>query len=924
MTGLYRALLRLYPHHFRERFGAAMRYGFEKDLVAARERGRVASAWFVWSTLASTVYHGLSERHGDWRRSGSDGSGTGRLTRQGGGEMMEMVGREVRQAVRRLLRRPVFAGTALVTIALGVGATTAIFSVVETVLLRALPYEQGDRLVMIGHESLTDRLGMPDGGFLHYSARSRTLEEVGLWIESSGPVVGLGEPVELGQIIASNSLLPTLGVEPVLGRGFVPEDHAAGADPVVIVSHGFWTRHLGADPDAIGEPMLPGSSQTVVGVLPEGFDFLRPEALVVFGNRFDAPDVYYPLSELDPGTARFGNFMYHGVGRLAAGATVEDAQIELDRLMVEAAEAYPGGLTVAQLTEGQFRPRVEALKTELVGDLAGVLWLLAGAVGFVLLIALANVANLFLVRAETRVEELSLRRALGASRGAVRLAYLSESMILSSSGGILGVCLASLATPPLLRLVPGDVPRLDLVGLNGGVALFALGVSLAVGIALGSLPALRAPEGDLRHGLGEGTRGGVGRRRMRLRSFLVSTQVAFALVLLVGSALLYGSFRNLEGVDPGFDTTDALTFRLPLSGSVLRAAGYADGPADARRSAFMLDLTERLETIPGVQRVAFSADLPLDGDEWHDDVALEEAWPAPGDTRPLKVLRVFGGPGYLEAIGATMRLGRDLERSDFAEQPRVVVVNEAFAAQRWPGQDPLGRRLAQYGPGLSPDGDIFYTVVGVVADVREATLMTAPEPTVYLPTVFLPEGNFSMWVSNMVVVVRTDSDPRALLPRVREEVSAFQADVPMNNIATLEEITAESFGQVSFTMTLIALASVVSLLLGVVGVYGAVSYIVAQRMQEFGVRIALGASARAVAAGVLRYATRMGIVGVALGLIVSVAVARVMESLLYGVSARDPLVFVLVAVTLFGVVLVASLAPARRAARIDPVTAMRD
>lgn len=837
---------------------------------------------------------------------------------------MDVIVREMTQAVRRLARRPGFTVAALATMALGIGATTAIFSVVETVLLRSMPYEDGGRLVSIGHVSDTDVLGMPDGGFLHYMDRSNTVESMGLWVESSAPVAGLGEPIELGQIIATHDLLPTLGVEPVMGRGFVPDDHAPGAQPVVLVSHGFWTRHMGADPDAVGKPMLEGSGQTVIGVLPEGFDFLRPEAVVVFGNRFGAPDVYYPLTEFDPATARFGNFIYHAIGRLSPGATVDEAQREFEALMLEATEAYPGGITVTALQEGRYRPRVEGMKAALVGDLAEVLWILLGSVVFVMLIALANVANLFLVRAESRTEEVAVRRALGASRWAVRLAFISESLLVAAGGGALGVALATVATSRLVRLVPGDVPRLDTLALNWTVLSFSLALSVSAGLVLGVIPMLRRETTDLRSGMHASVRSGTGRRRGRLRSLLVGSQVALALTLMVGSGLLFRSFQNLDRIDPGFDGSRTMTLRLPLSGSILTAAGFPSGPpADARRSAFMLAVTERLSDIPGVAGVGFSADLPLDGDEWHDDIAVEGAWPA-ADEPGLKVQRVFIGPGYLGAIGATMLAGREFDRTDFAEQPRVVVVNQSFAEQRWPGQDPVGRRLAQYHPTIDPETDIWYTVTGVVDDVREASLMTPPEPTVYLPAVFLPAGNFSMWISNMVAVVRTEGESRALLPRIREEILAFRPDVPINNIATLDEITEASFGEVRFTMLLIGIASMVSLLLGVVGVYGAVSYIVAQRTREFGLRIALGASRRTVARGIIRYGGMLGAAGVTMGLISAVIAARVMESLLFGVSARDPWVYFLVSVVLFAVVLVACVVPARRAAAVDPVLAMRE
>jgi predicted permease len=427
-----------------------------------------------------------------------------------------------------------------------------------------------------------------------------------------------------------------------------------------------------------------------VGVLPADFAFLRSEAPVVFGNRFDAPDVYYPLEDLDPSSTRFGNFVFHAMGRLAPGATIAEAQGEIEDLMYEAAEAYPGLFTAAQLREGDYRPRVTGLKDALVGDVAQVLWILLSAVGFVLLIALANVSGLFLVRAEARADEIAIRRAIGASRSSVGLAFAAEGALLGLGGGLLGFALATVGTSAVLRLVPGDVPRLDDVGPDPSVLAFTLTLSILAASTLTLAPMLRAPS-ELRSGLVEGGRGGTpGRRRLRARNALVVSQIALALVLLAGSALLLRTFQNLGRVDPGFDASNTLTLRLPLSSSILAAAGYEEGPADARRGRFMMDVAERIARIPGVERVAFSADLPLDGDAWHDSVVEEGGW-RPDIASEMKVLRVFVGPGYLTAIGGSILRGRDIEREDFAEQPRVAVVNESFAAQRWPGEDPIGR-----------------------------------------------------------------------------------------------------------------------------------------------------------------------------------------------------------------------------------------
>ncbi len=893
-------------------------YALERDLEASRGRGRLAVSGFWVRTLFGTLRHGLAER---WGVSGGE-PGRGGVARRAGA-LVDGIVREVRQAVRRLSRRPGFTATVVATLALGIGGTTALFSVIDRVVLRPLPYGDAGRLVLVSHESPTDRLGMTDGGYLEYVARSKTLSEMGLYIEMSSPVAGTGAPLEPGIIMASPSLLPLLRVSPVLGRGFTEEDTDPDADPVAIVTYGYWTRQLGADPDVLGKPVVPGSTRLVVGVLPRGFEFLRPEATVVFGNRFAGPDYFIPLERLDPSAARFGNFMYQSLARLAPGATTADAQRELESLMHDAAVDYPGGFTVTSLEEGGYHPVVERLSDALVGDVAHVLWILMGAVGFVLLIATANVANLFLVRAESRSRELAVRRALGASAPSIAAAFLSESLLLAGLGGALGLALARAGTVWLIRLIPGDVPRLDQVGLDARVLGFAFAVSLLTGLAFGVAPLVRARRTEPRPDPGDESRGGTAPvSRLRTRSALVVVQVAFALVLLVGSGLLLRTFVNLRDVDPGFDPAHVLTLRLSLSRSILAEAGHTEEHGDAARSAFMQDIVDRLAAVPGVERAAYSADLPLDGDEWHDYVATEGAFPR-DLASAIKAARVFIGPGYLEAIGARLARGREFERVDFADQPRVAVVNESFAAERWPGRDPIGRRIAQYSPGVDPSADIWYTVVGVVRDVRETSLMQPAEPTVYLPTVFLPEGNFAMFVSNMVAVIRTAGDPAALLPSIRSAILGLRSDVPINDVETLRHLTARSFQDVTLAMTLLLIAASVSLVLGLIGVYGTVSYVVSRRTREFGLRIALGASARDLWSGVLRQGAVLGILGVGAGIAIALAGGRLLRSMLFGVTAGQPGIYAAVAVALLLVVLIASLIPALRAAAVDPVRAIR-
>lgn len=836
---------------------------------------------------------------------------------------MGAVLRELRFAARRLLRQPSFTMVTAGTLAIGLGATTALYTVVDGVLLRPLPYEDAEQLVFVGHHSTTDLLGMPDGGFVHYSERSQALDQLALYIETSSPVAGGDTPLELGIIQASPELLPLLRVAPVLGRGFTPEDHEAGAPAVALVTHRYWTNHLGSDPDVLGKPVANGSPRTVIGVLPEGFEFERPEALVIFGNRFDAPDMFVPLGRIDPARARFGNFMYHSLGRLAPGATPEAARQELQLLMAEAVDLYPGGLTSTAVQEGAYRAVVVGLQDFLVRDVARVIWILMGACLLVLVIAGANVANLFLVRADARRSELGVRRALGASRRSLAWAFYSESVLISVLGGAAGLALAAVGTRLLLHGAPVALTNAENLGLDGSVVLFALLATVATSVGIGSVPFLRSGRHRARSTLLEGSRGGTaGAERSRTRHALLVGQVAMATVLLIGSTLLVQTFLNLRSVDPGFDGSRTATVRLSLSRAILTAAGRTESASDLARSRFMIDVVDRLERLPGVEVASFSADLPLDGDEWHDYVTTEEDIPE-SNADATRVARVFVGADYFAAIGATLLEGREHSKADFADQPRTVVVNRTFAEQQWPPGTAVGRRIAQFYPGITPELDVWYTVVGVVEDVRETSLMVPAEPTVYLPTAFIPGSNYAMWISNMVAIARVSGDPAAVLPRMRDEILAYRSDVPMNSAATLPEITAASFREVAFATRLISLAAALSMLLGAVGIYGAVSYVVGQRTREFGVRMALGAPAAEVRRLVLSQGGWVGILGTLIGVGVAVFAARILESLLFGVTATEPLLYGGVALGLMTVVLMASLVPAFRASRIDPSTAMR-
>ncbi|MDX1579031.1 MAG: ADOP family duplicated permease, partial [Gemmatimonadota bacterium] len=737
---------------------------------------------------------------------------------------LERVARDIRYAARGLRKHPAFAFAAVLTLGLGIGAVTAIFSVLNGVVLRPLPYADADRVVHIRHTDHDgDNLGMPDGGYFFYGENANSLEEMAAYLELSQPVTGTGRPLELAIILATPSLFDVLRVSPVRGRLFTQADAEPGAPDVALITHAFWLQHFGGDPEVVGRELVDDLPWKIIGVLPPDFEFVRPEASIVFGNSFREPQVLAPLT-MRQSEATFGNFMYQSLARLAPDATAAEAERELTALVPRAAEAYPGGHTVQSLEEGGHRPVVRTVKQALVGGVAGTLWILLGAVGLVLLIGTANVANLVVARAESRRREIAVRRSLGAGLGALARASVVEGVLLAIAGGLLGLALAAVGAQVLLSLAPPDIPRLENVGVDPAVLLFAGGLTLVTGVLFGLFPLLSYARHDARAALGDEARGSTaGRSRQRVRRGLVVVQVAFALVLLVAAGLLLRTFDNLRTVDPGFDSSNVLTLRLSLH-------GLFDG--ELERSQFMNEVTRRLEAIPGVEVASFSGDLPLDGDEWRDDVVVEG--PVTGEPESPDELRVFMGPRYLEAIGARLVRGRELERGDFVGYPRFAVVNERFAAERWPGQDPIGKRLMQ--GGNDPDADVWYTVSGVVGDIREMSLMDPPEATVYLPTVFLPDDAYGMFVQNMPIVIRTSVAPTSLFPAVEREIRAVAPEIPMNSVMTLAEIEARSFQQVSFAMVLILVASIVAVILGVIGIYGVVSYLVSLRSREFGLR----------------------------------------------------------------------------------------
>ncbi|MBW3554496.1 MAG: ABC transporter permease [Gemmatimonadetes bacterium] len=813
--------------------------------------------------------------------------------------------KDFRYALRGLVRSPGFTAIALATLALGIGANTAVFTLVDGVLLRPLPYPESEGLVAITHEGRggEDQLPMSPGLYLVYREHARTLESIGLYQSTVANFVGDdGEAERVDGQSVTPSVFQVLKVPAALGRTLVAQDAEPGADPVVVLSHALWRSRFGGDRDVLGQTVLmDGVSRRVVGVMPAGFT--HPDAQT---------RLWIPFA-VDPTTAPLGSFSPNGVGRLADGATAETVNSELAGLIARLGDLRPdAGPVLGFLEEVELAAVVQPLKQATVGDVSRTLWTLLGMVAFVLLIACANVANLLLVRAEGRQRELALRRAIGAGHWDVIRPFLAESLALTLAGGALGVAVAAVAVETTLALAPAGIPRMSEVGVDLRVLAFTGAVSLIAALLFGLFPSLRFIHSDLSGHLkdGGGRGGTTGRERHRARNTLVVVQVALALVLLVGSGLMIRSLVALLSVDAGFEAEGVLTVRLSVPpGEIAEPAGVAD---------FYRQIQDRLRAQPGVESVGAIGGVPLSGQLGFFGHAIEDH-PTPPDAIPPLAFGTFADPGYFETMGIEVVDGRALSPGDAADAFRGVVVSEAFVQRWWPDGSALGKRLR---PGGGGPGE-WWEIVGVVENVRNRSLEEEPEEIVYYPTV-VGEPAQPGSIRSRDLVVRVSGDPAAFLPALRREVRDVNARIPLANPRTMQEVVEESASRTSFTMVVLSAASLVALLLGMVGIYGVVSYVVSQRTREIGVRMALGAPRTTVRTMVVRQGMTLAAIGVGIGLVGAFAGSQVLETLLYGVSATDPMTYLGVATVLAGVALLASWIPARRAAGVDPAIALRN
>ena len=795
---------------------------------------------------------------------------------------------DLRYAVRTLGARPGFTAIAVLTLALGVGANAAIFSVVDGVLLQPLPFPDADRLVAVWEDH--QGRGGPEqewtgaAGFRDWRAESRSFAGMTAYVGWRPNLTGRDEPERLEGGQVTPEYFAVLGVEPALGRAFLPEEEGVGAPRVVVLSDELWRRRFAAEADLLGTAIsLNGEPHTVVGVLPPGF-----RAPLIGG------ELWRPL-QLDPAAGDRGNYFLRVIARLKPDVALETARADMAGVARGIAERFPDekeGVTSALVP----------LHEQLVGNIRPALLVLLAAVGLVLLIACANVANLLLARAAARGREISVRTALGASRWRVVRQLLTESLVLAGGGGGLGLLLGIWGTDLLKRLAPPGSPRIEEVGVDLRVLGFTLAVALAAGLVFGLAPALQASRPDLAGSLKERA-GGAGHGARRLRGALVMAEVALALTLLVSAGLLVKSFSRLLAVPGGFEPESVLAANLVLS-----SADYPESPAVA---GFFAQLLERLAARPGIEATGAVSVAPLSGADTDTSFIIEGRTPPPPGREPTAWYRSVT-PGYFQALGIPIVRGRGLTDADREGAPQAVLVNQAFVRQHFPHEDPLGRRIRPGGDDEMP----WSTIVGVVGDVRHRGLDQAPEVELYLS-----HAQFS--ARSMTLFVRTAGDPLRLAPELAAEVRALDGNLPVAGVTTMEAMVADSVAVPRFTTVLLAAFSAVALLLAAIGIYGVGAYSVAQRVQEIGVRMALGAGRREVLRLVVGQGMAPTLLGLGIGLAAAFWLTRAMSALLFGVSPTDPATFAAVAAALAAVALAANYLPARRATGISPVEALR-
>jgi predicted permease len=879
-------LVHLFPEGFRREFGEDMREQIGQDHDRAASRGRVAALWFSVTTgadvLASALWEHLSPTWlGEPRSQHTHTLGRGRMTM--GDWLMDL-----RRAGRSLRRAPAFAAVTVGTLALAIGVNTGIFSVVRAVLLEPLPFERTDELVVIRGTAGPDlSYGLAEEFYLQFRD-SEVLESVAWFVDFTSSL-RVGDEMERAWMGGgSSNFLETLGVAPVVGRLPTPEEEGR----VAVLSHAFWTDRYGADPDVLGRTIFAsGADLTIIGVMPPDFFFPPAEGVtLLIPQEIEAADV----------TPDIVTGFLSILARVRPGVGAQELEAELTTLARRIPERFGGSAAYAQQVN-DFRPLVVPLQEEILGNARGPLWILFAAVGVVLFIGCANVANLFMVRAEDRLRETAVRRALGAGRARLIGSLFSEAVLVAALAGGFAMALAWVCLPLILTAAP-DVPRLGNVGLGAAALAFAAGVSALCALACGLVPALRSSAPDLGR-LRDGSRGST-RRRSLGRDTLVAAQTALALVLLIGSGLLVQSFWRLSNVDPGYDTEDIFTFQIaPVSEELF------DGPSYAR---FHMSFVERLRALPGVESVGIIENVPLNEGLSQGRFLREEETGDPDAGEALSY--TFASGEAFETMGIDILEGAAFTADDLELGLTNVVLSRSTADLLWPGESAIGRSLVSGATGTA------YTVIGVAEDILQDDFRDAPRPMFWFPLVGATATSWAL--ASPGYVVRT-SRAETIAPEVRELVREVAPGAPMYRVFTMADLAADTMVELSFTTLMLGIVSALALILGAVGLYGILSYVVAQRRREIGVRMALGAQAGRVQRMVVVQGARVVVVGVVTGSIVAVASTRVLERLLFDVEPADASTFLAMSAALVAIGLLASWLPARRASRVDPVESLR-
>ncbi len=803
---------------------------------------------------------------------------------------------DLRYGFRTLLKSPGFTAVAVIALALGIGANTAIFSVVNALLLKPLPYKNAERLVLIWHsypKLNLDQASVSAPSYIEYRDMTSSFEQVATATSWSVNLTGVGEPERLQGARVSHNLFTTVGVQPIAGRAFLAEEDQPGKNRVAVLSYGLWQRRFGGDPGLVGQTItLDGNSYDVVGIMPKGFVFM-----------IDV-DLFTPIAFTSEQLAatNHGNEYLVCVARLKPDVAFGQAAAEMNTLADQLRPQFYGpnwGITIVPLRE------------QLVGSFRTALFILLAAVGCVLLIACANVANLLLARASARHKEIAVRTALGASRSRIVRQLLTESVLLAALGGAFGLLLAFGGIRLLILGVPEDITGF-LVGwkdisINPPVLGFTLVVSMLTGVIFGLVPALQASKPDLNESLKEGARGGTeGRRRNFVRSTLVVVEVVIAMVLLVCAGLLIRSFVRLQQVSPGFNPSNVLTMQLSLPRSK-----YGENQQVA---SFFEQVVQRVQALPGVSSAAVGNNLPMGNDNWNASFAVENLQVGPDEPSPHGDPHMIS-PDYFQAMGIPLLRGRFFTDGDSKDSLPVAIIDETLAGQYWPDQDPVGKRIAAFFD--APRGQLHWRqIVGVVGHVKQYGLDGKTKVQYYFPQSQRPERD-------TYLIVRTISEPEGMTAAVRSAIDSIDRDQPIYRVMTLDQIVSNSVVQKRFSMFLLGIFAAVALVLAAVGIYGVMSYAVTQRTHEIGIRMALGAQQKDVLALVVRQGMVMTLIGVGIGLAGAFAATRVMASLLFGIGAHDPLTFAAISLLLGGVALMASFIPALRATKVDPMIALR-